>query len=70
MSNQIEIKKANPIRNELKEIRKSIDELTNVVTYILDIWAHTQQTNKHEKFINNLPDDRHDDSRIRKSYHD
>ena len=36
--------KSNGIRNELKEIRKSIDKLTNAFIEI-----HIAQTNKHEK---------------------
>ena len=36
--------KSNGIRNELKEIRKSIDKLTNALIEI-----HIAQTNKHEK---------------------
>ena len=43
MSSEIKIK-SNGLRNELKEIRKSIDKLTNAI-----IMA---QTNKHDK--NNL----------------
>ena len=35
--------KSNGIRNELKEIRKSIDKLTNAMIEI-----HIAQTNKHE----------------------
>jgi len=35
--------KSNGIRNELKEIRKSIDKLTNAMIEI-----HLAQTNKHE----------------------
>jgi len=35
--------KSNGIRNELKEIRKSIDSLTNALIEI-----HIAQTNKHE----------------------
>jgi len=36
--------KSNGIRNELKEIRKSIDALTNALIEI-----HIAQTNSHEK---------------------
>jgi hypothetical protein len=36
--------KSNGIRNELKEIRNSIDALTNALIEI-----HIAQTNKHEK---------------------
>ena len=35
--------KSNGLRNELKEIRKSIDKLTNAMIEI-----HIAQTNKHE----------------------
>lgn len=35
--------KSNGLRNELKEIRKSIDKLTNALIEI-----HIAQTNKHE----------------------
>ena len=43
MSNEIKIK-SNGLRNELKEIRKSIDQLTNVLEAIM------AQTNKqHER---------------------
>jgi len=36
--------KSNGLRNELKEIRKSIDKLTNALIEI-----HIAQTNSHEK---------------------
>lgn len=36
--------KANGLRNELKEIRKSIDKLTNAIIEI-----HIAQTNKHNE---------------------
>ncbi len=38
--------KANGVRNELKEIRKSIDKLTNAILMA--------QTNKHEKTNSNV----------------
>ena len=43
--------KANGVRNELKEIRKSIDKLTNVFHHAIDLWSASglEQTNKHEK---------------------
>jgi len=41
--------KSNGLRNELKEIRKSIDKLTNAMVEIVDIMA---QTYKHDE--NNL----------------
>lgn len=41
--------KANGLRNELKEIRKSIDKLTNVAEHIIDIWAATQTHKHYEK---------------------
>jgi len=48
MSKEIINVKSNGIRNELKEIRKSIDSLTNALIEI-----HIAQTNKqHEKNIN------------------
>lgn len=40
--------KANGLRNELKEIRKSIDKLTNAMLEI-----HIAQTNKHNESNNN-----------------
>jgi|TARA_R100000482_G_scaffold123569_1_gene73828 septal ring factor EnvC (AmiA/AmiB activator) len=40
--------KANGLRNELKEIRKSIDKLTNAIIKI-----HIAQTNKHNESNNN-----------------
>ena len=40
--------KANGLRNELKEIRKSIDKLTNAMIEI-----HIAQTNKHNASNNN-----------------
>lgn len=39
--------KSNGLRNELKEIRKSIDKLTNALIEI-----HIAQTNKHENNTN------------------
>ena len=48
--------KSNGLRNELKEIRKSIDKLTNAMIEI-----HIAQTNKHEsnsrKYCTCNPDD-------------
>ena len=41
--------KANGLRNELKEIRKSIDKLTNAMIEI-----HIAQTNKHNESNNNI----------------
>ena len=52
MSNEIKIK-SNGLRNELKEIRKSIDKLTNVAEHIIDIWAATQTHEQNEKSTNN-----------------
>ena len=43
--------KANGLRNELKEIRKSLDKLTNTVAHVLEIWAHTQTHTRNEKDI-------------------
>ena len=40
--------KANGLRNELKEIRKSIDKLTNAMIEI-----HVAQTNKQNEMHNN-----------------
>jgi hypothetical protein len=40
--------KSNGLRNELKEIRKSIDALTNAMIEI-----HIAQTNKHESINGN-----------------
>ncbi len=40
--------KSNGLRNELKEIRKSIDKLTNALIEI-----HLAQTNKHNETYNN-----------------
>ena len=44
MSNELKIK-SNGLRNELKEIRKSIDKLTNAILMA--------QTNKHYEKVNN-----------------
>ncbi|QDP58479.1 MAG: hypothetical protein Unbinned6046contig1000_48 [Prokaryotic dsDNA virus sp.] len=46
--------KSNGLRNELKEIRKSIDKLTNALIEI-----HLAQTNKHHEtdIINDCCDD-------------
>ena len=52
MSNEIKIK-SNGLRNELKEIRKSIDKLTNVAEHIIDIWAATQTHKRNEKSTTN-----------------
>ena len=41
--------KSNGLRNELKEIRKSIDKLTNAMIEI-----HIAQTNKHESINDKL----------------
>jgi len=41
--------KSNGLRNELKEIRKSIDALTNAMIEI-----HIAQTNKHESINSKL----------------
>ena len=59
--------KANGLRNELKDIRKSLDKLTNVLEIMLEIQysAAIKHTHRYEKdYINNLPDDRSDDSRL------
>jgi hypothetical protein len=42
--------KSNGLRNELKEIRKSIDTLTTAMVEMVDIMA---QTHKHYKSNNN-----------------
>jgi len=50
--------KSNGLRNELKEIRKSIDKLTNALIKI-----NNAQTNTHENNNNNIASD--DDSIVR-----
>ena len=55
MGKEIKIK-SNGLRNELKEIRKSIDKLTNVVEHIIDIWASTQTHKQYEKYTINHSD--------------
>ena len=61
MSNELKIK-SNGLRNELKEIRKSIDKLTNAILMA--------QTHKRYENINNtdLPDhdERYGESKIRR----
>lgn len=47
MDKQTVYVKSNGLRNELKEIRKSIDKLTNALIEI-----HIAQTNKHENNTN------------------
>ena len=44
--------KSNGLRNELKEIRKSIDKLTNALIKI-----NNAQTNTHENINNNIASD-------------
>lgn len=64
--------KSNGIRNELKEIRKSIDKLTSVLEVILEIShseaiKHTHRYDSSDKTNTdhfNLPDDRYGDSRL------
>ena len=46
--------KSNGIRNELKEIRKSIDKLTNALIEI-----HNAQTNNHGKKNNSIINSSH-----------
>ena len=48
--------KANGLRNELKDIRKSIDTLTNALLVLVEL-----QTNKHHESINECPNCRTDD---------
>lgn len=43
--------KSNGLRNELKEIRKSIDKLTDAMIEIVDIMA---QTHKHDEENNHI----------------
>lgn len=64
MSNEIKIK-SNGLRNELKEIRKSIDKLTNAILIA--------QTNRHyEKLSNSCPncsdDERYSDDETGHSF--
>ena len=49
--------KSNGLRNELKEIRKSIDKLTNVFHHVIDIWSKGgfEQTNKQHEHDNFKP---------------
>ena len=55
MSKEIKIK-SNGLRNELKEIRKSIDKLTNVLCIIHDI----KHTHNEEVYTNGGPCVAHD----------
>ena len=61
MSNEIKIK-SNGLRNELKEIRKSIDKLTNTMDTIAVALLSKVQTHEHYEKSNNclLPCDRND----------
>ena len=60
--------KSNGLRNELKEIRKSIDKLTNVIGHIIDIWAHTQTNKQNEN--NNYNCTCGNSRKLRESKHD
>ena len=53
MASEIKIK-SNGLRNELKEIRKSIDKLTDVFHHVIDIWSSGgfEQTNKRYEKCN------------------
>lgn len=48
--------KSNGLRNELKEIRKSIDKLTNVFHHIVDIWANGGFEQTHERYEKSIND--------------
>ena len=48
--------KANGLRNELKDIRKSIDTLTHALHVLIEL-----QTHKHHESINECPDCRTND---------
>lgn len=52
MSNEIKIK-SNGLRNELKEIRKSIDTLTGAIVDIADILDIATNKQTYEKFNSN-----------------
>ena len=56
MDKQTVYVKSNGLRNELKEIRKSIDKLTNALIEI-----HIAQTNKHENNTNQCTCSKSDD---------
>lgn len=67
MDKQTVYVKSNGLRNELKEIRKSIDALTAVMVDMVDaIDIATAQTNK--QYENNYSKHKHhNDDRLRKS---
>ena len=44
--------KSNGLRNELKEIRKSIDKLTLAMVEMVDIMAQTHKQNESNYYIN------------------
>ena len=44
--------KSNGLRNELKEIRKSIDRLTNAMVQMIDIMAQTHKQNENNYYTN------------------
>lgn len=52
MSKDVINVKSNGIRNELKEIRKSIDKLTNAMVEMVDIMAQTHKQNESNYTIN------------------
>lgn len=47
--------KSNGLRNELKEIRKSIDRLTLAMVEMVDIMAQTHKQNENNYYINSKP---------------
>lgn len=61
--------KANGLRNELKEIRKSINKLTSVAEVLLELnySAAIKHTHRYEKPINLDDDARYGESRIQQT---
>ena len=51
--------KANGLRNELKDLRKAVEALTNVLA--LGLGVTNKHTHNEKDHINKLPDDRYND---------
>lgn len=47
--------KSNGLRNELKEIKKSIDRLTNAMVQMIDIMAQTHKQDESNYYTNGKP---------------
>lgn len=47
--------KSNGLRNELKEIKKSIDRLTNAMVQMIDIMAQTHKQDEKNYYTNGKP---------------